>query len=88
MQRKPKFGYKGYKTAGNGISKYIVTNHKGLIEAKDGFQFFSLMNKLCIEFLKYNNLPHKDKGDFTSQDYNFNQVQENFKLFKQYLCQN
>lgn len=84
--KKPRFGHKSYHSAINGISKYINENHKELIpKVKDPNQYFSWLGRFIKMFLIEEDLAFKSGKKHSVVDYNANIVQDNFKLFKEWI---
>jgi hypothetical protein len=85
---KPSYGHKSYESALNGISSYVSSKHKDLIPTpKDWGQYKSKLAKLIKKFLKEQSLDYKASGKDSAVDYNANQVQDNFKEFKEWLTE-
>lgn len=82
---KPKFGYKGYATAINGIAKFQQDHYPSLIQTKDGNQYFSKLGGIIRSYLEQKGVEYKKEKNYHAVDYNANLVQENWNDFKQYL---
>lgn len=83
---RPRTGYKSYKSAINGVSKYVQDHFSNCIEKTSSPPtFFKRLNLLMISFLKENNFEFKNGGSYSVMDYNANKVQDNWKEFKEWL---
>ena len=82
---KPKFGYKGYATAINGIANFQQEHYPSLIQTKDPNQYLSKLGGLIRHFLEISGIEYKKEKSYSAIDYNANLVQENWKQFKEYL---